>query len=389
MATSLLLLAVVMLFATTTSGFPHSLPEEKLTTPQLIKYWGYPAEVHTANTTDGYSLTLHRIPFGRNDTGKQKDRPVIYMQHTLLSSSADWVMNLPNTSLGFVFADHGFDVWLGNVRGNVYSRKHKTLSTKSKEFWDFSIDEHAKHDFPAIINYILKHTNQTQIYYAGHSQGTLMAFGGFDESPELAKKIKVCFLFGPLAKMEEMRQNHKLLIYTAGKFISLLKLFRYREIFPSFHSSRSIIRTTCRWLPYMCRMVISFIGGSDHKYLNQTRLPVYVAHTPAGTSLKNLQHYIQILTSKSFKRYDYGEAENQRRYKSKTPPEYNIGALSMPTIVFSGSEDKMSTPNDVKWITKHLKFLIKHFHLDGYSHMDFVWGKYSGKTLYEEMAFYL
>lgn len=31
----------------------------------------------------------------------------------------------------------GFDVWLGNVRGNSYSNKHIFYPTESKLFWDF------------------------------------------------------------------------------------------------------------------------------------------------------------------------------------------------------------------------------------------------------------
>jgi hypothetical protein len=38
----------------------------------------------------------------------------------------------------FVIANQGFDVWLGNSRGNKYSREHATKSPDSKDFWDFS-----------------------------------------------------------------------------------------------------------------------------------------------------------------------------------------------------------------------------------------------------------
>lgn len=36
------------------------------TQPEIIRYWGYPVEVHHVVTRDGYVLELHRIPRGRN-----------------------------------------------------------------------------------------------------------------------------------------------------------------------------------------------------------------------------------------------------------------------------------------------------------------------------------
>ena len=107
------------------------------------------------------------INFELNDVG---NRPVVVLQHGLLDSSFTWVCNTPEKSLAFILADRGFDVWLPNSRGNVYSKKHTKYSTKSNKFWNFSWDEMAKYDLPASIEYILNRTKSEKISYIGHSQ---------------------------------------------------------------------------------------------------------------------------------------------------------------------------------------------------------------------------
>ena len=70
----------------------------------MIAKEGYPCETHTVITEDCYILEMHRIPYGKNSPMVPGEiRPVVYLQHGLLASSADWVMGIPEKYLGLLF----------------------------------------------------------------------------------------------------------------------------------------------------------------------------------------------------------------------------------------------------------------------------------------------
>jgi len=67
-----------------------------------------------------------------------------------------WVYHDPQVAPAFVLARAGYDVWMGNNRGNRFSNTHETLSGTSKEYWNFSWEEMGTKDTPAVIDYVLK-----------------------------------------------------------------------------------------------------------------------------------------------------------------------------------------------------------------------------------------
>ena len=106
---------------------------------QLIESRGFVCETHFVITEDGYNLTLHRII---NLSSDRDSRKVVLLQHPLLGSAADFLINSEGggindtrqanavgNNLGFELSYQGYDVWLGNSRGNAYARDHIFLKS--------------------------------------------------------------------------------------------------------------------------------------------------------------------------------------------------------------------------------------------------------------------
>lgn len=99
----------------------HDVTEEKYdSVTNIIELAGYPVEVYTVITQDGYLLKMHRIPYGTSKylpeiidkpfnkfiyqiKGLQSDgqkKESVLLMHGLLCSAADWVVAGPKIGLG-------------------------------------------------------------------------------------------------------------------------------------------------------------------------------------------------------------------------------------------------------------------------------------------------
>lgn len=165
---------------------------------------GYPVEEHKVTTPDGYILTLFRIPHGKkNSTSGERKEPVL-IQHGLMSSAMDFLVTGPERALGFVLADAGYDVWLGNTRGSTYSRAHRDLDPDRKQFWQFSWHEIGERDLPTEINFILGKTGYAKLHYVGHSQGTTAYFVMCALRPMMQQKVHTMNALAPIAYMSNL-----------------------------------------------------------------------------------------------------------------------------------------------------------------------------------------
>eukprot|EP01084_Bolivina_argentea_P061763 112906_1 len=213
---------------------------------EITRNKGYPIEQHFVTTDDGYILGLFRIPYGRNESMNAINigKPPILLMHGLLDSSFTWVTNFPQQSLAYILADNGYDVWLGNNRGNTYSKRHQYLHTNTAEFWDFSYDEMAKYDSPNTIEYILSFTNKSKLAYVGHSEGTLEMFAMPTVRPDIVHKIAI---FGALAPIAYCGHVKSPIVQAMADFnlIEIYEMLGRKQIMPGIYILNRILPPVC------------------------------------------------------------------------------------------------------------------------------------------------
>ncbi|CAJ0574859.1 unnamed protein product, partial [Mesorhabditis spiculigera] len=363
------------------SAFPTEFPpdpELELDFLGIAKRWDYEAEEHFVTTADGYILTIHRIPNKQHQKGIPNcARPTVFLQHGMEGSSASWILNLPSQSAGFTFADAGFDVWLGNFRGNVYGKNHTKLDPKGHEFWQFSWDQMGSQDLPAMLNYVIDQTNAGQLYYVAHSMGTMAAFAEFSTNHQLEQKIREFHALGPVASVAHIKGLFAWLADRYQFVQELLKDLGWDQFLPPDWLTRLIAEDVCEDADTYkdCDNLLFLISGNSNQ-LNETRVPVYLNHMPSGTSTNVVIQMAQNVKAQKFQMFDYDdEKENQKHYGQPTPPKYAVEDMTLPTRLYWGFNDTLADPLDIQsYLIPRLQSMRSQKGYDGFAHIDFEWG---------------
>mmetsp|Transcript_1560 Transcript_1560/g.1749 ORF Transcript_1560/g.1749 Transcript_1560/m.1749 type:complete len:381 (+) Transcript_1560:35-1177(+) len=345
---------------------------------KIIQSEGYPAEIHKVQTEDGYILTINRVPHGKASTDAPKG--AVFFQHGLTDSAFGGVCNPPPEGLAYFFADAGFDVWLGNNRGNGISMEHIKYTPSDVEFWDFTYDDMAQYDLPAQLDYIIKHTGQEKIPYIGHSQGTIQAFAGFLD-PSVAAKASIFIAMAPVAWVKHIDVTI-MKVLAAIDTATLGELLGIHEVYlPSL--IHKLTPYLCELDPESCEFTMIAATG-DFTYKNKTQFPFYVLNEPFPTSVKNLIHWSQGIRENVFQKFDYGDIGNLERYHQLRPPAYDLKKFptTLPVALFTGSIDALADPEDVKQIVENLPTKPFIHNEPTFGHLDFTLGYLANKRVY-------
>jgi lysosomal acid lipase/cholesteryl ester hydrolase len=357
---------------------------------ELCELYGYYAEEHIVQTKDGYLLGLHRLGWKKGEDyasvqvntkheGSRKKK-VVYLHHGLMMNSEIWVcLTEQERCLPFLLVERGYDVWLGNNRGNKYSKKSTTMTPNETKFWSFSIDQFAFHDIPDSIDYILSTTHQPTLSYIGFSQGTAQAFAALAVHPTLNQKVDLFVALAPAMNPPGV---------ASGIVDSFVKTSP--EVLFLMFGRRALLTSATMWQailypPIFVRLIdisLSFLFGWRTKNIQPHQKLASYPHLYSFTSTKSVVHWFQIIRHGKFQMYDdeyqapWSVSGGARFYKVPRFPTRNI---KTPIVLVWGGSDSLVDINIM------LKELPKHTvakEIPHYEHLDFLWAQDVDKLVF-------
>ncbi|KAK6775867.1 hypothetical protein RDI58_026868 [Solanum bulbocastanum] len=347
----------------------------------LIQSAGFPCTEHQTKTKDGFLLGLQRVSSRSTIVRGEMGLPVLLI-HGLFMAGDAWFMNSASQSLGFILADQGFDVWVGNVRGTHWSHGHVSLSVKNKEFWDWSWQELALYDLAEMIRYVYKIT-KAKIFVVGHSQGTIMSLAAFT-NPDIVDMVKAAALLCPISYLDHITSDFVLRLVKIRLDEVILALGIHQLNFKS-NMGTQIMDMMCDGLIH-CDIWLSAITGKNCCF-NDSRIDFYLEYEPNPSSSKNLHHLFQMIRKGSFAMYDYGMWKNLMRYNQPKPPVFDISQIptSLPLWMGYGGNDALADVIDVQHTLKELKSKPELLYIEEYGHIDFLLSTRAKTDVYDDM----
>jgi lysosomal acid lipase/cholesteryl ester hydrolase len=347
---------------------------------ELCELYGYYCEEHIVQTGDGYLLGLHRLGWRAGEEGVRVNggrdggvkKKVVYLHHGLMMNSEVWVcLTERERCLPFELVERGYDVWLGNNRGNKYSKKSVHTAPTSSSFWNFSMDQFAFHDIPDSIAYILETTHQPSLSYIGFSQGTAQAFATLSIHPTLNDKVDVFIALAPAMSPAGVASGIVDSFVKASPDILYLAFGR-KSILPSATMWQSIL-----YPPIFVRLIdtsLRFLFGWTAVNISPHQKLAAYPHLYSYTSTKSVVHWFQIIRNGVFQMYD-DEAPNpitsnrSKYYKVAKFPTKNI---KTPIVLVYGGSDSLV---DIKVMLKELPRHTIAKEIPHYEHLDFLWAQ--------------
>jgi len=137
-----------------------------------------PDEVRAVATDDGWQVGVRRYP---------AEGPPVLLVHGMGANHYNWDYR-PEVSLAHDLQQHGWDVWIADLRGDP-----GTVGPTETAHLEFGFTEHARRDLPVIVDTILAETGAASLAWVGHSMGGMLLYTALSAYPEkIHAGVAVC-----------------------------------------------------------------------------------------------------------------------------------------------------------------------------------------------------
>jgi lysosomal acid lipase/cholesteryl ester hydrolase len=339
-------------------------------TAEMVEFFGYTVEEHIGFTSDGHMLMLFKIPSRNTSDAK----PPILMLHGAMLSSDIWMVHREaDSNLPLWLASLGYDVWLGNRRGNKYCAKHCRFRTLDPNFWDWSMDEVALYDIPCLLKSVLRnYPKGAKCVVIGFSQGSAELFASLALIPEVNSQVGLAIglaamtrpaasMSGPSIISALIHGPPQLLYLLFGRRSMLSSVLFWMEALPSRLYSNMIDGFLQLLFGWNCKNISK--NNRRHMYM---KLYSYC-------SVKCIAHWFQMARARRFQMFDEGAMEAGivgTRRPGHVPPAFPLKQIRSPIVLFSGERDSLADHEYTQQVLKHC--VVEDIVIEDFEHLDFL-----------------
>jgi pimeloyl-ACP methyl ester carboxylesterase len=371
-----LCVAIAVLAGCSNAEKPAFIPDKFSKRPQAF-------ESHLATTLDGWKLSLFRYKPASVGKGKA---PVI-LCHGLSYNAYFWDID-DEHSLAQYLAASGYDTWSVSLRGAGRSTKSGlsvirniiTVTANMEDLpnqiaqtsFDFdkinwTVDDHATFDVPAIIDYVKKTTGSSRVNWVGHSMGGMLMYA-----------------YLPLGEQQE-NVNAFVAVGSPPVFPSPLN-----DVLEIFKKHPEIIKISNLAVARKASSFVEGMAGGDVPthvnalFYSRPNMDRAVIQRIFFEATEDIAPGVLNQILESVRRGSFVSADGKRDYAE------GIRKIRTPTLFIMGPLDNMAPPESVRYAYDNIAAREKALRLFGtingysanYGHSDLILGKSARKDVY-------
>jgi pimeloyl-ACP methyl ester carboxylesterase len=241
--------------------------------------------------------------------------------------------------------------------------------------YDWVFDDYIAHDIPAAVATVRRLTGRPSIHWIGHSMGGMLAYPFLVSCDR--ELVRSCVTVGAPSVAVVKSDIHDLIR-------TQIRLVKYVPFIPWRYTGRAL----APFVPLVRRVVESVLG--DFLY-NPENMDDETLSCLLRNAVENLPPSIVQQAG------EFYDTKNYQSYYRTFSFRDNLHRIEVPLLVIAGSIDRLTPPDDLKYVFDHVSSQDKEFVVIGraqgarteYGHVDLILGKNAPEDVFPTIGAWL